>query len=89
MKHDFRGKIAKIIAEVHNRTCIDKIDTEILEAILQDELNEYYYDGYDDGYAAGKSSLDGDVERAYYEGFEDGRAEAESEGHDDGINTDF
>ena len=63
MKPDFMEKTARIIAEVRNRTCIDKIDTEVLEVleeILQDALNEYYdelhgyYDaGYDDGYALG------------------------------------
>ena len=63
-------KTAKIIEEVRARTCIDKIDTEVLKEILQDELSEYYdalhecydagcdagYDaGCDDGYDAGKS----------------------------------
>ena len=49
--------MAKIIAEVSNRTCIDKIDAEVLAEILKDALNEYYdaghSDGYDDGYENG------------------------------------
>ena len=65
MKPDFKDITAKIIAEVHIRTCIDKIDTEVLEDILQDELFEYhnevltygrnigYEDGYEEGYSLG------------------------------------
>ena len=65
MKPDFKATIANIIAEVHNRTYIDKIDTEVLEYILQDALIEYhneaytyarnegYDEGYDDGYDVG------------------------------------
>ena len=81
MESDFLVKTAKIIEEVRARTCIDKIDTEVLEEILQDALSEYcdalhecydygYEDGtamgYRDGYADGRES-----------GLEDGRAEAE------------
>ena len=57
---DFMGRIAKIVEEVRVRTCIDEIDIEVLEDILQDELNEYcreldgYYDaGPSDGYVDG------------------------------------
>ena len=65
MKPDFMYRIAKIIEEVHNRTYIDKIDTEVLEYILQDALIEYhneaytyarnsgYDDGFNDGYDVG------------------------------------
>ena len=65
MKPDFMDRIAKIIAEVRTRTCIDKIDTEVLEYILQKELIEYhneaytyahnigYDDGFNDGYDVG------------------------------------
>ena len=41
MKPEFMDRIAKIIAEVRTRTCIDKIDTEVIETILQASLNEY------------------------------------------------
>ena len=100
MKPDFMDRIAKIIAEVHNRTCIDKIDTEVLEYILQKELIEYHNEaytyghttGYDAGYTDGhESSLGEAVERAYYEGYDDGLNEAVAtegaayyEGYDEG-----
>ena len=41
MKPYFMDITAKIITEIRTRTCIDKIDTEVLEEILQDSLNEY------------------------------------------------
>ena len=65
MKPDFIDRAAKIIEEVRTRTCVDKIDTEALFEILQEELIKYrnelltyghsigYNEGYDDGYAAG------------------------------------
>ena len=57
MTNYVRERTAKIIEEVYNSTYIDKIDTEVLEKILQDALNEYYdaghSDGYDDGYENG------------------------------------
>ena len=73
MNHDFMDRIAKIIAEVRTRTCIDGIDAEALFEILQDELIKYHNEaytygrntGYDDGYADGRES-----------GLDDGRAEA-------------
>ena len=58
MKPDFMDRAAKIIEEVRTRTCVDKIDTEVLKEILQEELNEYYNEdyslGYDEGYSEGK-----------------------------------
>ena len=81
-------RTAKIIEEVYNSTYIDKIDTEVLEKILKDELIEYHNEvftyghniGYDDGYAAGKSSLEGEVDNAYDEGYSLGYAEGYSDG---------
>ena len=50
-------KTAKIIEEMRNRSRINVVDTEVIEAILKDALNEYYdaghSDGYDDGYENG------------------------------------
>ena len=75
MTNYVRERTAKIIEEVYNSTYIDKIDTEVLEKILQDALNEYYNEvftyarniGYDEGYddcdTASKSSLAGDVDK--------------------------
>ena len=72
MKSDFMVKTAKIIAEVRTRTCIDKIDTEVMEAILEecyiaiDQIQHRAYDeghsdgyslGYDDGYLDGQSAV--------------------------------
>ncbi|NOS39019.1 hypothetical protein, partial [Staphylococcus aureus] len=63
MKHDFMDRTAKIIAEVRTRTCIDKLDTEVLEEILQEELIEYYNEVLT--YAR---SLEEAVDSAYDEG---------------------
>ena len=88
MTNYVRERTAKIIEEVYNSTYIDKIETEVLERILQDALIEYhnevftyghgigYDDGHSDGYAAGKSILEGDVDIAYDKGY--------SLGYDDG-----
>ena len=67
MKPNFMDITTKIIAEVRTRTCIDKIDVEVLEVldeILQENLVEYYNEaytyghtiGYDDGYDDGKNA---------------------------------
>ena len=66
---DFMGRIAKIVEEVSARTCIDKIDIEVLEAVLRDALNDYYYDDFGDGYYEGHP--DG-YSLGYDDGFLDG-----------------
>ena len=66
---DFKDSAAKIIAEVRNRTSIDKIDIDVIEDILQVALIKYDNEvftyghsiGYDDGHSDG-----------YYEGYDDG-----------------
>ena len=76
MKFDFTEITTKVIAEVRTRTCIDKIDTEVLEYILQKELIEYHNEaytyahniGYDDGFNDG-----------YDVGYDNGRSEVEHE----------
>ena len=70
---DFRGRIAKIVEEVSARTCINDVDVEVLEGILRDALNEYYYDDFGDGYYEGHP--DG-YELGYSEGFSDGYSAA-------------
>ena len=85
MKPEFMDRIAKIIAEVRTRTYMDKIDTEVLEELLKDELIEYHNEvftyghntGYDDGYSDGYS-------KGYDEGYSLGCDEDYSEGHYDG-----
>ena len=92
MKSDFMGRTAKIIAEIRARTCMDYVDTDVLKEILQDELIKYHNEvftyghtiGYDDGYIAGESILNGDVDNAYDEGYSLGHSEGYSEGYSDG-----
>ena len=96
MKSDFMERTAKIIAEIRARTCIDEINIEVLEKILQDELygyydelDECYDDGYEDGYTAGHSAAESDNEaytqeaivRAYEEGYSLGYSDCRSEGN--------
>ena len=76
MKPYFMDITAKIIAEVRARTCIDIIDTEVLEEILQYELNEYYYeldeyyinDVYNEVSRAHRTSYDGGYDAGYTAG---------------------
>ena len=92
MKPDFMDRIEKIIAEMRTSTCIDDVDAEIIEKILQDALNEYYdalnkyYDGdidnaYEEGYALG---YDDGYAGGYYAGNSDGNFEGYDKGYDDG-----
>ena len=69
---NFMGRIAKIIEEIRTRTCIDEIDTEVLEKILQDELTEYY------------TLLNGYYEEEYYIAISSARSKAYDDGHSDG-----
>ena len=84
MKPDFMGRTANIIAEIRTSTCIDDVDTEILEEILQAELNEYYRElnGYYEAeyYIAISSARNS----AYDEGRSAGYAEGYDVGYDDG-----
>ena len=73
MKPDFMDSAAKIIAEVRARTCIDKIDTEVLEEILQDELKAYY------------AELDGYYEEEYYIAISSARSKAYDDDYADGF----
>ena len=61
---NFTSSISRIIADVRDRTCIDDVDADVIEKILQDALNEqcvmldeyyreeYYNMGYDDVYSS-------------------------------------
>ena len=73
MKPDFMDRIEKIIAEVRTRTCIYKVDTEVIEDILQAKLVEYYNEAYTYGHIIG---YDVGYDEGYDYGLEDGRAEA-------------
>ena len=72
MTPDFMGRIAKIVEEVSARACVDKIDTEVLEDILQDSLNEYC------------TLLNGYYEEEYYIAISSARSKAYDDGHSDG-----
>ncbi len=77
MKSDFMVKIANILAEVRARTCIDELDAEVIEAILQDSLNEYFV------------MLDGYYEEEYYNAISSARSRAYDDGHSDGYNIGY
>ena len=83
MKPNLMGRTAKIMAEIRTRACIDKLDTEVIEEILQAALEEYYdeLDGYYDEecYIAISSARS----KAYDEGHSDGYADGYDIGYDD------
>ena len=94
MKPDFMEKTAKIITEVRTGTCIDELDTEVLEVLfdnLQEELNEYYNkvftyarnigyeDGSNDGYTAGEEA---GYERGLHDGYDLGYDDGYANGHE-------
>ena len=81
MKPYFMDITAKIIAEVRARTCIDIIDTEVLEEILQYELNEYYYE-LDEYYI---NDVYNEVSRAHRTSYDDGY----DTGYDDGYTAGY
>ena len=90
MKHetiptpDFMGRIAKILAEIRNRTCIDEIEAEIIEELLQDSLNEYctlLNEYYAEEYYIAITCAE---HRAYDDGHSDGYADGYDVGYDDG-----
>ena len=74
---NFMGKAANIIAEIRTRTCIDDVDAEVIKAILQDELNEYY------------RMLNGYYEEEYYNALNTARNRAYDEGFDDGYDVGY
>ena len=87
---NFMSSIAKILEEVRTKICIDDVDAEVLEKILQDELTEYYTlltGYYEEEYyiaisrARSKAYDDGHSEGyadGYYVGYDDGRSESHS-----------
>ena len=83
MKPEFMDRIAKIIEEVHTRTCMDKIDTEVLEDILQEELYEYYNEVLTYGHNL-EEAVDSAYEVGYSLGYDDGQFDGYSAGYSDG-----
>ena len=77
-------KIANIIAEIRTIACIDDVDAEAIEKILQDELTEecrmldgYYWEEY-------YNELSSAEHRAYNAGHYDGYNVGYNVGHYDG-----
>ena len=93
MKANFMDSAAKIIEEVLARTCIDKIDTEVIAEILKEELKAYSaeLDGYYaelDGYFAELDGYYAELEEYYeeecYIAVSSARSKAYDDGHSDG-----
>ena len=78
MKPDFIDSTAKIIEEVLARTCIDKIDTEVLEDILQDELKAYYAELEDYYIEEYHNAISRARNIAYDAGYDDGYSDGKS-----------
>ena len=74
---DFMDRTAKIIAEVSAKACVDKIDTEVIEAILQASLNEYC------------TMVNGYYKEAYYTAISSARHRAYDAGHSDGYSLGY
>ena len=83
MTPKFTGRIAKIIAEIRTIACIDDVDAEAIEKILQDALKEYYAEL--DRYYAEECYIAISSARsiAYDEGHSDGYADGYDVGYDD------
>ena len=90
---NFMDVTAKIIAKVRNKTCINKIEAEAIEELLQAELNEVFTHAYDIGRDIGrdeglkegyKDGQDYGYSEGYALGYSDGYSEGHSEGYYDG-----
>ena len=77
MKTETITTIAKIMEDVRAKTCIDKIDVEVIEAILQASLNEYFV------------MLDGYYEEEYYNALSSARNKAYDDGYDAGYDVGY
>ena len=69
---DFMVKTAKIIEEMRNRSRINVVDTEVIEAMLKDAFNEYC------------DALNEYYEEEYYNAISSARSKAYDDGHSDG-----
>ena len=80
MKPNFMGKAANIMADVRNSTCIDDVDAEVINGILQEALNEYYdelHEYYEEEYYIAVAS-------ARNIAYDDGHSDGYSEGYENG-----
>ena len=90
---NFTRRIAKIMAEIRTRGCINDVDAEAIEKILQDELIEecrmldsYYWEEHYNNYCNEISSVRTGAYKAGYDegyalGYTDGHSESHSESH--------
>ena len=85
---NFTHRITKIIEEMRTVACIEAVDAEVIEKILQDELNEecrmldsYYWEEYYNTY---RNEISSAQHRAYDEGHSDGYADGYDIGYADG-----
>ena len=79
---NFMDRTAKIMEEIRTRACIDDVDAEVIEKILQDELNEYcrmldsyYWEEYHNKYCDEVHSI---RNGAYEAGYDEGYSESHS-----------
>ena len=77
MTPNFMARATKIIAEIRTKTCIDDVDSEVIEAILQEELNEYYM------------MLNSYYEEEYYNAISSARSKAYDDGYSDGYSDGY
>ena len=69
---DFMDRTAKIIEEMRNRSRINVVDTEVIEAMLKDAFNEYC------------DALNEYYEEEFYIALSSARSKAYDDGHSDG-----
>ena len=74
---NFTGRAVEIIAEILARTCVDKIDAEVIEEIVQASLNEYYM------------MLNGYYEEEYYNALNTVRNSAYESGYESGYDAGY
>ena len=74
---NFTGSIARTIAKIRASTCIDDVDAEVIEELLQDELNEYCM------------MLNGYYEEEYYNAISRARNSAYDDGYDVGYDNGY
>ena len=80
---DFMGRVAKIVEEIRNRACVDKLAVEVITEILQASLHEYYT-MLNEYYAEEYTMLNEYYEEEFYIAVSSARSKAYDDGHSDG-----
>ena len=89
---NFTRRIAKIMAAIRTRACIDDVDAEAIEKILQDELIEecrmldsYYWEEHYNKYCNEISSVrTGAYDAGHSDGYDDGYEHGYDTGYENG-----